>query len=425
MPKSTGFHAVRALLGLTLVGLSFEACSSSETATPACGPGTTLSNGQCVVAAECGPGTVLKAGKCVPENTGGNAGGSGHGGSAGSMGGTAAGGQGTSGAGSSSAGSSQGGMNGGTGGVSNAGTAGDAGAAGNAGTAGSTGTAGNAGASAGASLGGQAGQAGSAGANQAGQGGAEPGGNAGQAGAAGEGPAGTGGSGGAVAGAAGVAGVGGAAGAEDVDDPCPDTPITFNCDPACGEIHPGCAIGCTNFSDPTPNFLIEANFTKNILFRTPSNPGADAVCVKICDGVSIPPIRTFTFKINKIYSNEKFFVFANAINGWGAGRDGIFQCMFPGLSGEPISDQCVFQHGVFPKPFPTSTYLFVDALKPNARARNITLDLSATTISEVPPGCTPHYLSPSPKREKKCTKNCFPPLVPCCWHRWPWHVHRT
>jgi len=272
MPKSACLPAVRALLGLTLVGLSFEACGSSETAAPTCGPGTTLSNGQCVVAAECGPGTVLKAGKCIPENTGGNGGGSP--GEAG-KGGYPSGGQGgmtptagKAGAGGAGAGGSSPGGQGGNGGLSSAGQGGssEGGAAGQGGTSQS-----------GSGQGGEpaAGQAG------AGQAGAEQAGQAG-AGLAGSGQAGSAGQAGG-AGQTGVAGSGGSGGTSggnpNEDDPCPDTTNAYfvNCSDTCGPKHPDCDKYPCN-SDSTTEVVPPAFFTR-IILRTPNSPPHDAGCV--------------------------------------------------------------------------------------------------------------------------------------------------
>jgi len=197
MLKIASFHAVRALLGLTLMGLSFEACGSSETAPPACGPGTALSNGQCVIAAKCGNGTVLKEGQCVPESTGGhsgagtsNQGGASSSGGAGS-GGTAGGLSGDGGGGGQPGSQGGAGQSAGSAGTGNAGTA-QAGAA----QGGNDGGAGAGGSPAGSSQGGESGTGATSGQGGAGQAGSEQG--AGQAGAE------QGGAGGAAGGQAGM-----------------------------------------------------------------------------------------------------------------------------------------------------------------------------------------------------------------------------
>jgi hypothetical protein len=153
------------LLALALWGMvSFQACggdSEPQNAAPACGPGTALVNGQCVVATECGEGTVIKAGKCVPEAVAGQGGAagsqSGSGGSGAGQGGAQTGGNDTQGGQGGSGIAGAGGIEAGAGsGVAGA----EAGGAGGALTAGSGGV----------------GQAGTGGSEQAGMGGSNFGG---------------------------------------------------------------------------------------------------------------------------------------------------------------------------------------------------------------------------------------------------------
>jgi len=164
------------LLALALWGMvSFQACggdSEPQNAAPACGPGTALVNGQCVVVTECGEGTVIKAGKCVPEAV------AGQGGAAGSQ------------SGSGGSGAGQGGAQ--TGGNDPQGGQGGAGTAGAGGTEAGAGS-GVAGAEAGGA--GGAPMAGSAGVGQAGSGGSPAAGSSGMS-----------------AGGAGAGGMGGGAG---------------------------------------------------------------------------------------------------------------------------------------------------------------------------------------------------------------------
>jgi|GEM_PF-2647402 len=231
MSKKLIFRTVRALLGLTLVGLSFEACGSSETASPACGPGTALSNGQCVIVAKCGAGTVLKEEKCIPESTGGN-----------------------SGAGTSNQGGGGGQLNSQGGANQNAG---------NSGT-------GNAGSS-------------QAGAEQGGSGGAGIGGSS--AGSSQGGKSGTG----ATSGQGGSGGVGTTEPGPG-DDPCPpDNELDLNCSKTCGG---ALKIDCTPYSCPDKFggkvLKIVSPQQLPIIIRTPVVNGPAPECASYCGLEKLP-----------------------------------------------------------------------------------------------------------------------------------------
>lgn len=251
MPKSACFPAVRALLGLTLVGLSFEACGSSETASPACGPGTALSNGQCVIVAKCGAGTVLKEEKCIPESTGGQ-----------------------SGAGTSNQGGGGGQLNSQGGANQNAGNSGT-------GNAGSSQAGAEQGGSGGAGVGGSS--AGGTGATS-GQGGAGQGGEPGGTSQAGQGGTGQGGSGGVGTTEPGPG-----------DDPCPpDNELDLNCSQTCSG---ALKIDCTPYSCPN-NFggkvlKIVSYQQLPIIIRTPVVNGPAPECASYCGLDKLPTSALF------------------------------------------------------------------------------------------------------------------------------------
>jgi hypothetical protein len=383
---------------VALTGASFQACGSDDSpATPACGPGTALVNGQCVVAAQCGKGTVLKEGECVPETTGG----SGGGGTSG-QGGAGVGGANPAGASGKSGSSGQGGSTGQGGSGEQSGSSGQGGAAFQGGASGQAGSPGQGGSDSGqggeggseqvggeggqgGSDGGVSGEGGSAGSEQggagtggmatggtgvAGQGGNSAGvGGAGQAGVSGGGQA--GGTAGGAAGADTAGGAGGEAGVQ--DDPCPDEFIDFNCDPACGEVHPGCmSIGCNysyDFTMPTSK--------KKILIRTPSQPQKGPGCAEKCEDGKTHTMIAIELKEYTIPS--WYYRFRNITGGWGTrgGEDSLASVCISKLVQESV---CLSQKATkgYSKNF--SVYAFSG----EAKARNITIERFVDNVVEHP-----------------------------------------
>lgn len=383
--SSKAISSLRVVALILWATASFQACgedNQQENSPPSCGPGTALVNGQCVVAAECGEGTVLKEGKCVPDTTAGQggAGGSqgGNGGSNAAQGGAQAGGS------SAQTGGSE------AGGVASGGTT-PGGSGGNLGGSGGNPTAGSAGAEQAGNGGSDAGSGSeSGGAGQGGMSGnSDTGGSSGSASAGESGQGGTdGGTGGISAGGTNQAGNGGVSGAagnqagqggntpDDMDDPCPSEPIDFNCDPACGDVHPGCAtIGCDGKVDFGPTYKTK------ILIRTPSNPTPDPACTEKCTSktpytlimIGLPKFTGFDFWYEK---------FSNVTGGW---------VMSQG-SDHPY-DKCMFQSQIY---YSKTCYSVKDfavygdvkifyGASPTLRARNIVIERS--TDQNIPLTC--------------------------------------